>query len=323
MGGKLFNLPRMPRAQYLEREAEIRRYCDALLPGDYRIPRYYGDKVDFGDMDVLIASRPDWGELRERVIRDLGITQVKAVGHVYSTVYRGLQTDFFTVPARLLDVQYDFMSFNDVGNFIGRICRRFELKWGEAGLVYVFRRANGSYSADLELTLEFSRVCAFLGLDHAAWRTGFDSLEAVFEWVIASPYFSVVPYLEARGDLARRMQVRPSVQRFVNYLSERGIDKRYEFAERATYLPMVAAAFPEADLLTQIERERAAEVRANLVAAKFSGKRVMELVPGLSGAALGEFIRQFRAGYQDFQGWVAATSQEEIDRAIVAAAAGR
>ena len=45
MGGKLWNLPRMPRDAYLAVEAEVRRYLDAKIPGKYRIPRYYGDKA--------------------------------------------------------------------------------------------------------------------------------------------------------------------------------------------------------------------------------------------------------------------------------------
>ncbi|WP_437585861.1 hypothetical protein [Sorangium sp. So ce1000] len=134
MGGKLFNLPRMPRGEYLAIEAEVRRYLDVKLPGQHRIPRYYGDKPDFGDMDVIVASRPDWGEVRAEIARDLGVTQTKAVGHVFSTVYRGLQTDFFPVPERYIESAYSFMCFNDVGNFIGRICRRFNLKYGERGL---------------------------------------------------------------------------------------------------------------------------------------------------------------------------------------------
>ena len=40
MGGKLFNLPRMPKAEYLEREAAMRAYLDQKLSGQYRIPRF-------------------------------------------------------------------------------------------------------------------------------------------------------------------------------------------------------------------------------------------------------------------------------------------
>lgn len=322
MGGKLFNLPRMPRGEYLAIEAEVRRYLDAKLAGQYRVPRYYGDKPDFGDMDVIVAERPDWGEVRAEIARDLGITETRAVGHVFSTVYRGLQTDFFPVPGEHLESAYCFMCFNDVGNFIGRICRRFDLKYGERGLAHVYRRAGGNYAVELPVTRDFARICGFLGLDHAAWEAGFDSLPAVFDWVIASPYFSVAPYLdEGEGNLRKRAGVRSTVARFVEYLEARGIDRRPAFEDRRSYLPMIIAAFPEADLAGQIARERAAEARQAQIDEKFSGKRVMRLLPGLEGKALGELIVRFKRSFDDFEGWLLATPEEEIDRRIVAFAA--
>jgi hypothetical protein len=321
MGGKLWNLPRMPRDAYLEREAEVRDCLDALLPGRYRIPRYYGDKPDFGDMDVIVAARSDWDAIRAEIVAALGITETRAVGHVLSTVYRGLQTDFFTVPEPTLESAYAFMCFNDVGNFIGRICRRFDLKYGERGLVYVYRRGAGeSYQVDLEVTRDFARICAFLGLDHAAWVRGFGSLPEVFEWVVASPWFSVAPYLDEVGNnLRRRAQERPTVASFIAWLRARGVDKRPAFDDRKSYLPLLVEAFPEADLEAQIARERAAEARQVELSARFSGKRVMRLVPGVEGRALGELIVRFKESFADlaaFEGWLLATPQEEIDRRI-------
>jgi hypothetical protein len=323
MGGKLFNLPRMPRDAYLEVEAAVRGCLDSRLPGQYRIPRYYGDKPDFGDLDVIIPIRPDWDVVRADVVRDLGIRESRAIGHVFSTVFRGLQTDFFTVPARYLECAYTFMCFNDLGNLIGRICRRFDLKYGDRGLSYVYRRADGNYRADLEVTLEFARICAFLGLDHGAWAEGFGSLPEMFAWVVESPYFSVAPYFnETKSNLRRQAVDRTTVSRFVAWLCAEGVDKRPVFADRTNYLAMVAAAFPEADLPGQITREREAEARHRAFAEKFSGKRVMRLVPGLEGKALGELIVRIKASAPDFEAWVLATPQEEIDAAVRAFAAG-
>src|SRR5262245_24319907 len=149
MGGKLFDFPRMPRAEYLIREHRVRTYLDRKLAGEYRIPRFYGDKPDFGDLDVIVTARPDWDIVRAEIAADLGITETKTVGRVFSTAFDGLQTDFFAVPAQYLDSTYVFMSFNDLGNLLGRMCRRFNLKWGEHGLSYVFRRASSDhYVAD-------------------------------------------------------------------------------------------------------------------------------------------------------------------------------
>lgn len=324
MGGKLFHHPRMPRDEYVEREAAVRAYLDDKLPGQYRIPRYYGDKPDFGDMDVLVAARPEWGALRDEIRRDLGVTDVKATGRVYSMSYRGLQTDFFAVPARYLDSTASFMSFNDVGNFIGRICRRFDLKYGEEGLAYVYRRASGNYTKDLELTQDLARTCAFLGLDHPRWVNGFATLDDVFAWVIESKYFSVAPYLDEReGSMKDRAQVRPTVQRFIAYLQDRQIDKRVELGDRKANLPIVLAAFPEVDLAGMIAAERAAEAHRAALNEKFSGQRVMRLVPGLEGEALGAVIMALKRAVPDFDAWVEATPQDELDAAIVAAAAAR
>ncbi|HEX7899887.1 MAG TPA: hypothetical protein VF950_19110 [Planctomycetota bacterium] len=318
MGGKLFNLPRMPRDEYLERERAMRAYLDGTL-GRYRIPRFYGDKPDFGDMDILVPSRPDWDEVRARIVKDLGITETKAVGKVFSTVYRGLQTDFFALADRFVDCAGDFMSFNDLGNLLGRICRRFNLKWGEEGLSYVCRRANGDhYAADLPITLDFARVCAFLKLDHAAWVAGFPTLVSLFEWVVTCPYFSVAPYLDDPAGPIGVRRDRPTIAKFVAFLRERRIDARPVFEDKASYVPLVSAAFPEAGLEAMIAAERLKEARAAEVSAKFNGKLVMRLRPELTGRALGEFIVAFKTSIPDFETFVLQSSSEEIERRIAA-----
>jgi hypothetical protein len=56
MGGNLFKLGRKPKLEYLEIETEIRSYLDQKIGDTYRIPRFYGDKPDFGDMDILVSD---------------------------------------------------------------------------------------------------------------------------------------------------------------------------------------------------------------------------------------------------------------------------
>jgi hypothetical protein len=317
MGGNLYNLPRKPRTQYLEIEREVREYLNHKLEGQFRIPRFYANKPDFGDLDVLVQSQPDWDKVRLEIVADLGITQTKAVGHVFSTVYRDLQTDFFTVPAQYLESTYNFMSFNDLGNFLGRICRRFNLKYGEQGLSYVYRRNDERYKKDLEITQDFARICQFLELDFPAWQNGFASLETVFQWVIASPYFSVAPYLQLEGSLEKRSRDRTTVQKFIEYLQTNTIQNRPEFLERHQYLPLICAAFPEANLESRIEHEQQLEARAVQFAEKFNGQLVMRLRPELQDRALGEFIQSFRASVTDFETFVLESDPTEIERRIL------
>jgi hypothetical protein len=154
------------------------------------------------------------------------------------------------------------------------------------------------------VTLDVARICAFLGLDHDAWSEGFRSLPEMFAWVVESPWFSVAPYLdEIKGNLQKQAAERTTVSRFVGWLRAEGVDKRPIFADRASYLSMVAAAFPEADLPAQVAREREAEARHRAFTEKFNGKRVMRLVPGLAGKAPGELIVRLKASMPDFEAW--------------------
>lgn len=319
MGGKLFNLPRMPRAQYLILEAEVRQLLDTKIPNKYRIPRYFGDKPDFGDMDVIVAEIANWAELKADILQHFSIKDYKTVGHVFSTSLRGLQTDFFMVPEKDLETTYTFMSFNDLGNFIGRICRRFDLKYGERGLEYVYRRANGNYVENIEVSRDFRATCQFLGLDYDAFVKGFASLPDVFDWVIASPYFSVAPYLDDQtSNLQKRIGDRTTVARFVEYLRAKNIEKRPEFRDRKDYLEDVARAFPEARLLERIEAAKQAEGRSLIISEKFNGKRVMRLLPGLEGEHLGILIRHFKASIDNFDEWVFNTDEREIESRLLA-----
>lgn len=319
MGGNLFKLGRLPRNEYLEIEGEMRRYLDEKLGVFYRIPRYYGDKPDFGDLDIIVSSAVEnWEEKRREIIADLGINQHKSIGHVFSTVYRNFQVDYFVIPAEHFESTYNFFCFNDLGNLLGKICRRFNLKYGEQGLAYVFRRSDENYKKDIILTKDFAKICEFLQVDYQKWTEGFANLEEMFEWAIASPYFSVEPYLKPSKTLENRAKERRTIQKFIEYLHEKKITKTYQYLEnRDDYLPWIVENFPEADLPTKIEREKELEKRENQIKAKFNGKLLMSLLPHLEGKKLGEFIVEFKKSFDDFEEFILKNSQEEIEQKIL------
>ena len=106
MGGNLFKLGRLPKAEYLEVENDLREYLDQKLGDLYRIPRYYRHKSDFGDVDIIVSAaaiQSTWQDLRMELIRDLGIQQHKSLGSVFSTVYQNFQVDFFYREHRYFD----------------------------------------------------------------------------------------------------------------------------------------------------------------------------------------------------------------------------
>src|SRR5690606_24043094 len=167
MGGNLFKLGRLPRSEYRVIEDVVREYLDGLLGDGYRIPRYYASKPDFGDLDVVVSSAAieaigGWDRFREAIASGLGVTQSKSVGHVYSTVVRDFQVDYFIRAPELLEPTYHYLSFNDLGNLIGKIFRRLGLKYGEDGLSYVFRReSQPSYKHELLVSRDWPRILGF------------------------------------------------------------------------------------------------------------------------------------------------------------------
>jgi hypothetical protein len=136
--------------------------------------------------------------------------------------------------------------------------------------------------------------------------------------VIAAPYFSVHPYLKQSASLEKRARERTTIQKFLAYLASHQITKEYHYLEnRDDYLPQIAAQFPAADLLNQINGEHQLEARAIAFKAKFNGDRLMQLLPGLSGKALGEFIVKIKGQSPDFEEYVLMTEQAVIDQQII------
>jgi hypothetical protein len=323
MGGNLFKLGRLPRTEYQALEAGLRQILDPWFGQHYRIPRYYRSKPDFGDVDILLsaaAAPQGWAQLRLEIVERLGVTHYKFVNRILSMDYRGFQTDVFMLPAEELETTWQFMCYNDLGNLLGKLFRRFDLKYGETGLSYVYRRPDSQhYRRDLHLSGDMGAILDFLGLDVATWETGFETLDEMFAWVVGSPYFTVEPFLERSAGTEKRVQHRPTMAKFVAWLAANQVEKRYPFEDdRSSYLPQIIAAFPTADLPAQI----AAEVtRCHLVAdvqAKFSGKLVMARYPELSGERLGRFIQRFKEGFVDFEAEIAAMTAEAVDTRLAA-----
>jgi hypothetical protein len=321
MGGKLFNLGRISKDKYLQIDNELRQYLNGKLGNYYRIPRYYENKIDFGDVDIIISSQAftdSWQSLRQEIIQDLNITQYKSDGHVFSTVYQNFQVDYFVAESDFFESTYNYLSFNDLGNLIGKICRKFNLKYGDEGLSYVFRRSGGNYQKDLLVTTDFKAICDFLKLDFDRWEKGFKDLEDIFSWINASTYFSVKPYVEKSNTLLRREKERTTIQKFIEYLHGNKIDRVYEYLDnRDEYLKLIDGSFPEAKLLEKIDREKKEEEKQALIKSKFNGKMIMDLIPNLKDKELGMFILEFKNQFSDFEQFIIDTPAAEIIQEIL------
>lgn len=325
MGGQLFHFPRLPRADYLRREGQVRAVLHELLPDtpsgpQWFIPLYHADKPDFGDLDVLVSrdalTAPFLAEFRAR----LGITQTRYVKGIESHDFGGFQVDLMATPPAELRTRFEFMSWGDLGNILGCMMRPLGLKWGESGLLYVYRRPDEAhYLRTHTVSLNIDDVMQAAGLDAAHWHAGFETEAAMFGWAAGASRFSARPYLAPEGDFGRRILERPGLQRFADYLDGAGWVAPLE-REPNQPPEVLLELFPGSGLAAFLDAEATTSERDRVRRSKFSGRLVMALRPELSGKVLGAFMQAFTAR-PDFWDWVDAATPAEIRNRILAAAA--
>lgn len=324
MGGSLFELGRCPREDYLEIENELKEYFEKKFPPcdsqvRFRIPRYYDSKPDFGDVDILVAS----SALKDKnifseIANELGVTKYSRKGGL-SMVYKDkIQVDVMSTDDKYLDTTWQFLCYNDLGNLLGKHYRRFNLKYGEKGLLYVYRRNNSSgYTKEILLSQNMEKILNFLELSFAEWDAGFKTLEDMFDWVISCKYFTAAPFINLTKNTAKRAKLRTTMKRFVQYVEDNNITKEYDYKPKDEYLPTIMEYFSDVPLADIIRDEKLKEEREDLIRSKFSGNIVMKLIPELSGRELGQFIANFKSQYADFDSSICEMTPEEIEKKIL------
>lgn len=184
-------------------------------------------------------------------------------------------------------------------------------------MLYVYRRDDGHYKAELTVSQDMKKILGFLELEYEHWKRGFDTLEEMFAWSIESPYFSVKPFLEPSKTTETRIEHRTTIQKFVQWLETNQVTKTYAYLEnRDEYLPMIEAYFPESQLSAQIEQERIREAEVKAMNEKFNGHIVMEIT-GLQGKALGNFIVNFKNQFSDFEAFLKANETKTVREKII------
>jgi len=322
MGGSALSVPtrRITAQEFAGITAEIVGMLRAALPGArVAVVPSYRTKPDFGDIDILVereAVHAAGGPaLLEDLARNAWFSRASfRNGPVLSVEYRhgdepvGCQVDLITAPSAEFRFHLDYLSYNDLGNLIGRVAHRMGFSYGQAGLIYRVRDGDHVF-ADLPLTLTTAAALRFMGYDPGRFASGFDTLEEIFEYVASSRYFAPELYLfENRNHAARtRDRKRKNYRLFLEWLAQGHTpknkacfawadrnDESMVAVERHALLLDARRRFPEFALqLVEVERRLFAARQAK---AKFNGGLVMEWT-GLCGQQLGALMRRLREGF--------------------------
>lgn len=319
MGGNLFKMGRISSLEYFNILSQLIPILDNHFGDRYRIPIAYRSKKDYGDVDIIVdaavvMNQPDWFD---NLCSDLGVEETQRVRNVSSMLYNNFQTDIFLVGTNKLDTCYHFMSYNILGNLIGRLYHKFNLRYGEDGLHYVLRGYNNHISKEIIVSRDMEKMLSFVDLSYERWKQGFNHLEEIFEYVIASKYFCSDSYDLKYFNVQKRATERPDFNKFLDYLHEGNIVKNYPFDKnKEIYIEQIDDFFGT-DLRTKYDAHVEKQKTLKAVSEKFNGRLVME-VTKLTGKELGDFITVYK-NFQgkDFESYVLKSTPEEINENII------
>lgn len=328
MGGNLLtNGKRISRDRYLVIEKEIKDYLDSYIGKDkYRIPRYYETKPDFGDLDILLDNsliknkKINETSFKDRIKYDLSLPICKFNNNILTTLYKGFQVDYFPVDKSKLTMMTNYMDYN-IGNFIGKIARRFNLKYGMDGLYYVYRGDDNHYKREKFITNDIKKIFELFDLNYDVWKKGFVSNIESYNWIISSRYFSTFTYMNQKPGTKKRAKDRPEFNNFIKWLKDNGIDRGFNFSSDEAKYDLINYYFPNINITEFIKESDAHYNKLKQVRNKFNGNIIMTLIPKLKGKELGNFINKFTIKIEDeygnFDNFILNTPQEIINKKII------
>lgn len=269
----------------------------------------YAEKVDFGDVDILMPACDRWDA--QVVASRLGalewVTEGETTSFRVPTPDGPFQLDVMQISPASYQFAKNYYAMNDAGNMIGVVARKMGFKLGHLGLFYPRKDFNGAI-VDVPVSRDWSESLNFLGYDAAKHaqgvRGGFHTLQDVFDFVSSGRYFHPDLHLntEQNARTRARTQRRPNHQSFLKWLDaqpasalpafdwapEELLKRQFYEQAKSTFghfnKELHLAHARDMILLEEHERNR-------MFATKFSGTLVSQIT-GLEGPALGGAMRQ-------------------------------
>lgn len=295
-----------------------------ILEKDFKrvaMPLFYKNKPSFGDADILVSTEGITFNLRDYILDTFAPTEIFHNGNCWSFDYKELQIDLITVAPEHFDSNYNYLSYNDLGNYIGKIAHGFGFKYGQEGLMYD-HYFKGSNIGRVIISKDYDKIYEFLGLDYNRWKEGFNELEDIFKFISESPYFNwEYLQLENNNRINRERDAkRKSYMSFLEYIENNCKDSEHQYQydkDKSVYVDKAAEFFPESNLITEIRRMEYDECKSLYMKSKFNGGEVMRRF-GLKGKELGDALNGFKkmmnflVPNESYEHYILNTSSEEI-----------
>jgi hypothetical protein len=286
------------------------------------MPLFYKNKQSFGDADIILSMEDFNGNMRTYIEDTFSPNEIFHNGNCWSFDYKELQIDLITVAGEDFDSNYNYLSYNDLGNYIGKIAHGFGLKYGQQGLTYD-HYFKGIKIGRILISKDYDKIYEFLGLSYDRWREGFDELEDIFSFISESKYFNW-EYLQLENNNRvnrERDAKRKSYMSFLEYIDKNCKDDNHRYPyekDKSVYLKQVDDFFPEANIELEIRRMEYEYCKNLYIKSKFNGGELMRRF-GLQGKEISEAIGSFKKAIESlplmddsFEDYVLETPIEDI-----------
>lgn len=313
MGGNVFpNLKRITKAEFEDLANEVVfKLKGSIYPepqmGLVYVTRSYFSKPTFGDMDIVVETdylKPDW---IEELKLAFGLSEGEAVknGDVLSFRYKDFQIDLILTKSCDFSTTFDYFSWNDLSNLMGRITYKHGLKFGHRG-TYITLKDGSHQIGEVLVTKHTFELCEYFGWDFSEWNNGFETMEDAYRWVVKSPFFNKSVFaLENRNHVARvRDKKRPNYTAFLKWLeTQEGLpeypyedhDSRGGYYLRQPYYDMLLEKWPHVKRRVELKMEN--YNREKKFKEKFNGTIVSE-VTGLENIELGNLMKYIKSAFE-------------------------
>ena len=280
------------------------------------IPSYRA-KDSFGDCDLLTTATDEAFE--KSLSKDFMLLGKKRNGSVTSYAlkygnFSPFQFDLIKAKEDSFKFHYNYLSYNDLGNLIGRVAAAFGFKFAHDGL-YILAwyshkgeersvgrvKEDGKTNDHAEYKMEklfisnFDQALEFLGFDSLHFAQGFNTIDDILDFVASSKYFCKDFFLfENRNHDQRKRDVkRPTYTRALEYFDTLVETKSRDEVTKAFKVD-VATKYPS---IVNIKRDMRKEVKRKYVLSRrLSSRRVVWLYgrlfnKQLEGVALGNMMK--------------------------------
>lgn len=316
MGGhamKNYGVERLTKKQY----DEVLSALIITLPyKTVAIPSYRA-KDSFGDCDLLTTATDEAFE--KSLSKDFVLLGKKRNGSVtsYALKYGNFppfQFDLIKAREDSFKFHYNYLSYNDLGNLIGRVAAAFGFKFAHDGLyilawyshqgeersvgrVKEYGKTNDCAEHKMEKLFisNFDQALEFLGFDSLRFAQGFNTIDDILDYVASSKYFCKDFFLfENRNHDQRKRDVkRPTYTRALEYFDTLTETKNRDEVVKA-FRTDVASKYPS---IINIKRSMRKQVKREFVfSRRLNSRRVVWLYGRLfdrqlEGVALGNMMK--------------------------------